>query len=84
MNRSQADSIVHKTGALALLYYPEVQVDDPEFKLSADVDWCLEEADELTGADRDLVRDAVARTIVDPTMNREALTELVYGLVPSE
>lgn len=33
MDRAQADSVVHKTGALAMLYYPQIQIDDPEFRL---------------------------------------------------
>jgi len=84
MNRTQADSIVFKTGVLAMMYYPELIVDDPAFKLANDVTWCLDEAGEISESDLELIRDVVGRTIIDPTLNRESLTELVYSLVPGE
>lgn len=83
MNREQADEVVQRTATLAILYYPEIHADEPGFTIATDIAWALEGAGEL-GEAADAVRDAIARTIIDPTLHRESLTELVYGLVPGE
>ncbi|WP_194396234.1 hypothetical protein [Microbacterium atlanticum] len=81
MNRDAADEIVQKAGILAVLYYPEIHADDPDYRLANDVSWVLEEAGEFAEGDREMLVDIVSRVIIDPTGNREALTDFVYGLV---
>lgn len=80
MNRDAADEVVQKAGILAVLYYPEIHADDPAYTLANDVAWALEEVDELNDDDRAVLVDLISRVIIDPTGNREALTEFVYGL----
>lgn len=83
MERSTADDLVQKAAVMAVMYYPEIQADDPEYKLSTDVAWCLEDAGEIADEERDALTDLIARLIIDPTSHREALCEYVYGLVPA-
>jgi hypothetical protein len=84
MNRDAADEIVQKAGILSVLYYPEIHADDPEYSLANDVTWALEDVDELSDDDRAVLVDIISRVVIDPTGNREALTEFVYGLVPDD
>lgn len=80
MNRDAADEVVQKAGILSVLYYPEIHADDPTYNLANDVTWALEEVGELTDDDRAVLTDLISRVVIDPTGNREALTEFVYGL----
>jgi hypothetical protein len=82
MNRDAADQVVQATGALAMAYYPEIHADDADYSIGEDVDFVLSDAGDLGPADREALRDLVARTIIDPTSHREALIEYVFGLVP--
>ncbi|WP_341946399.1 hypothetical protein [Microbacterium sp. LWH11-1.2] len=80
MKLEDADLLLQKVGTIAIMYYPDMPADSPEYRLNDDIDWCLEGIDgHVTTAE---LRELVGRTIVDPTGHREALTELVYGLVP--
>lgn len=83
MNREQADELIQKAAILSVLYYPQIHADDPDYALAGDVAWALEEITVLTDADRAALVDVISRVIIDPTGNREALTDLVYSLVPS-
>jgi len=67
-----------------MVYYPEIHVDDPDFSLADDVDFVLSDIGEIEDADREALRDLVARVIIDPTAHRESLVQYVYGLVPDE
>lgn len=84
MNRDEADEVVQKAGILSVLYYPEIHADDPAYSLAGDVGWALEEVGELADDDRDVLTDLISRVVIDPTGNREALTEFVYGLVADD
>jgi len=81
MNRDAADEVVQKAGILSMLYYPEIHADDPAYSLAKDVSWAMEEVDGLSDDDRAVLVDLISRVVIDPTGNREALTEFVYGLV---
>lgn len=81
MNRDAADEIVQKAGILSMLYYPEIHADDPEYSLAADVTWALQDVEDLGDDDRAVLTDIISRVVIDPTGNREALTEFVYGIV---
>ena len=74
------DEIVRRTGALALLYYPELPGDDPGYSLARDVDHILG-AGIPDGADRDELRELLARVILDPTGTRDALHHALHGAV---
>jgi len=82
MNRDAADEVMQKAGIMSVLYYPEIHADDPEYALAKDVDWVLEDVDGMSEDDRAVLVDLISRVIIDPTGNRESLTEFVFGLVP--
>ena len=75
--KDQIQSTTSRVGMLAMLYYPEITIDDPEFDLKREVSWCLVE---LNDDEADKIRDDVARAIVDPTAHRTALYSLLYDL----
>lgn len=82
MDRDVADEIIQRAGVLAVMYYPEIHADDPDYTLSSDVAWILEPAAGLPQHDRDQLQELLSRVIIDPTGYREELTDTVYGLVP--
>lgn len=77
MERSAAYALAQRAGAAAIIYYPEIHVDEPSFDLQMEVDWVLEGAGEFDDADETVLRDAVARTIIDPTAHRTRLGEVL-------
>lgn len=79
MNRTLADQIMYRVGKLAVLYYPEVHADDPDYTLAGDVDWVLADATDLDTPQREELRELIGRVILDPTGNREALAQAVYA-----
>ena len=80
IDRDHVDAALQRVSLLAFLYYPEVHVDEPDYSLSDDVDFCMEPLAELTGDERNSLRDLLGRAIIDPSEYREevfiALTEL--------
>lgn len=81
VEQETADGVLQKVGTLAVLYYPELQVDDPQFTLERDVAWCVEGVDGLVADDLALLKEAIGRTIINPTAYREPLTALIFGHV---
>lgn len=81
MNSDEADQIIQKAGIVSVLYYPEIHADDPDYRLANDVAWALEDVGQLGKDDRAILVDLLSRVVIDPTGNRRALTEFVYGLV---
>lgn len=79
MKLEDADVLLQRVATIAIMYYPNLPADSPEYRLSEDVDWCLDEM--AVGASETELRHLIGRTVVDPTAHREALTALVYGMV---
>lgn len=77
MDRSTATAIMQRAGAAAVIYYPELIVDEPGFDLRLEVDWVLEDAGEVEEQDEAVLRDAIARTIIDPTAHRARLSSVL-------
>lgn len=73
MDRDMADEILHRTGAMLMLYYPELPADDENFRLAHDIDWVLDGLIDLGTPDDIELRRLVGRTIIDPSVHREAL-----------
>ena len=75
-----ADVALQRVSLLAFLYYPEIHVDEPEYSLNEDLDFCMEPLAELGEEDRKDVRQLFGRAIIDPSAYREEvfmrLTEL--------
>lgn len=81
VTQESADLSLQRIALTALLYYPDITVDDPTYQLEAEVEWCLQE---LEPADRDLLRELVERTITDPTGHRAELFTRLMDLTPAE
>lgn len=80
MNLEDADVLLQRVATIAIMYYPRLPADAPEYKLIDDIDWCLNETAKAEATDE--LRRLIGRAIVDPTAHREALTARVYALVP--
>lgn len=80
MKLEDADLLLQRVATIAIMYYPGLPADAPKYKLGDDIDWCLDETP--PGDASATLRDLIGRTVVDPTAHREALTALVYGMVP--
>ncbi|WP_405216510.1 hypothetical protein [Agrococcus sp. Ld7] len=60
----------------AIVYCPEIHPDDLEYALADEIAWCLEGID-LEPTDESILRDALARTIIDPTAHRSTLNRVL-------
>lgn len=81
-DREAIDSTLERIGVAAMAYYPEVQIDEPAYQLSNDVEWCLEPLHGLEAATVANLRDVIARVIVNPTEHRQAAFNALLGLIP--
>lgn len=82
ITRENANDVLQRVGLVAMMYYPEVQVDDPDYRLSDDVTWCLEPLGAVPDAARASLTELVGLAVVDPTTNRSALFAAVMNLAP--
>ncbi|MGN6760325.1 MAG: hypothetical protein ACTHJI_03225 [Leifsonia sp.] len=82
--RDRVDDALQRTGLAALMFYPELQVDEPEYTVADDVEWCLGPLNGLPVEQLEPLRDVVARTIVDPTKHRARLFAALRALVPDD
>jgi hypothetical protein len=74
MTDSEAtDAVLQHVAVLAFLYYPGIEVDDPTYSLSDDIEWCLARLGDVADGEREDVRALIGRAITDPTENRELL-----------
>jgi hypothetical protein len=72
-DRERADAVLEHVAVLAFLYYPGIEVDDPSYSLSDDIDWCLARLGDVSDSERERMRALFARAITDPTATREKL-----------
>ncbi|GAT74056.1 hypothetical protein MHM582_2557 [Microbacterium sp. HM58-2] len=80
MKLEEADLLLQKVGTIGIMYYPDMSVDSPGYRLDDDIAWCVDGLpDNVATAE---LRELIGKAIVDPTAHREALTAYVYGLVP--
>jgi hypothetical protein len=82
--QDRIDDTLQRVGLASLMYYPEIVVDEPEYAVIDDADWCLEPLDGLPDAQLSQLRELVARTIVDPTANRLRLFGALRALRPQQ
>lgn len=84
VEQDRVDDTLQRVGLAALIYYPELHVDEPEYAVADDAEWCLEPLNGLPAGQLESLRDTVARTIVDPTAHRSALFTALRALVPAD
>jgi hypothetical protein len=80
--QEQFDDLLSRTALAALFYYPEIAVDDEDYRIQKDVDYCMEPIFGLDLQADARLRLTVGRTISDPTAHRAELIALVIELAP--
>lgn len=74
-------AVVERVGVAVMLYYPEIHVDDAEYDLMAQAQWCLEPISEALSDDaRSALRELVARALIDPSKHREETFSVLMEL----
>jgi hypothetical protein len=76
------DELLQRTALASLFYYAEIAVDDGDYNLQKDIEYCLEPVVELGSDDLDELRTVVGRVITNPSAHRSELIELVIELAP--
>lgn len=85
IEEDDVQDVVERVGVAVMLYYPEIHVDDADYDLMAQAQWCLEPIDEdLSDDARTALRELAARTIIDPSKNREEMFSVLMELQPTE
>jgi hypothetical protein len=83
-NRASVDDVLQRVGFTALMYYPEIHVDEPGYTVDGDVEWCLEPLTGLTDEQRDSLRKAAGLVITNPTAHRAAFFQEMLDLAPAD
>lgn len=74
------DAALQRVSLLAFLYYPEIHVDEPNYSLSDDVDFCMEPLNALDDTDLAELRQLTGRAIIDPSEYREEVFAALTAL----
>ena len=82
ISQEQFDDLLARAALAALFYYPEIVVDDDDYRIQNDVEYCMEPIFGLAKEADARLRRTVGRTIADPTANRAELIALVIELAP--
>lgn len=82
--RDQVDDALQRIALAALMYYPEVHVDEPSYTVQQDVDWCIEPLSDLPEDELAELRTSIGRVITNPTAHREEVFRALLDLVPEE
>ena len=82
ITQDDIDELLNRTAMAALFYYPEIVVDDEQYNVHKDVDYCLQAVSDLDDEDIERLRVAVGRVITNPTAHRGEFLALVIELAP--
>ena len=82
--QDQIDVALQRTAIAAFIYYPQIHVDQPDYRLDEDLAWCVEPLGELDPAALTAVREIVGRAIVEPTEYREEFFSILSGLADAD
>ncbi|RXZ51906.1 hypothetical protein [Agromyces binzhouensis] len=82
--QDQIDIALQRTAIAAFIYYPQIHVDQPDYRLEDDLAWCVEPLGELDAVALGAVREVVGRAIVEPTEYREELFAILSGLADAD
>ena len=80
--QEQFDDLLSRTALAALFYYPEIAVDDGDYNIQNDIEYCMVPVAGITDEDAERLRIAVGRVITNPTAHRSELLALVIELAP--
>lgn len=82
--RENKDAAMQRVALLSFLYYPEVHVNEPDYSLNDDIDFCLEPLTELDTGQRDELRRLIGQAIIDPSAYREEVFAALTALVAED
>lgn len=85
ITEEDVQEVVERVGFASMFYYPEIHVDDATYDLMTQAGWSLEPiSGELSDDARTALRELVARTMIDPSKNREEMLSVLMELQPAE
>lgn len=83
--KEELQGVIERVGLAAVMYYPEIHVDDAAYNLIEQAAWCLEPvAEGLPEDTRVALRELIARTIIDPTKHRQETFDVLMELQPND
>ena len=82
--QDQIDVALQRTAIASFIYYPQIHVDQPDYRLDEDLAWCVDPLDDLDPAALGAVREIIGRAIVEPTEYREELFSILSGLADAD
>lgn len=83
-SREDVDDVLQRVGLVAISYYPEIHVDEPDYSVGNDADWCLEPLTDLSVEQRRELHEAIGLAITNPTAHRYALFQRLLDLAPAD
>lgn len=83
-DRDGVDDAVQRVGLVALMYYPEIHVEEPTYDIQQDVDWCVEPLSDLPADLLAELRVSIGRAITNPTGHREEVFHALLDLVADD
>jgi len=82
ITQEQFDDLLSRAALAALFYYPEIVVDDEDYRIQNDIDYCMEPVAGIADDADERLRLAVGRMIANPTAHRAELVALVIEMAP--
>jgi len=82
ISQEQFDDLLSRAALAALFYYPEIVVDDDNYRIENDVDYCMEPVVGISDEAAERLRAAIGRLIANPTGHRADLVALVIEMAP--
>lgn len=83
IEQDKVDDALQRVALAAFIYYPEVHLENPDYRVDHDVDWCMRPLTELSTDARARLSALIGRAIVDPSAHRqEAFTALTLLSAP--
>jgi hypothetical protein len=80
--QEQFDDLLSRAAIAALFYYPEIVVDDDDYRIQNDIAYCMEPVYGIADDEAERLRAAIGRVIANPTAHRSELVELVIEMAP--
>ena len=81
IERANVEAVKYRIAVMALGYYADKSDVEPGYSVDEDLQWCLQPFLDLAPDDFAAVYEAARATIIDPTAQREHLTEVLDRLV---
>lgn len=84
IDREQSEATKYRIATMAMNFYPGKPDAELGYSVDEDVQWCLQPLLDLPPDDFAAVYEAARATIIDPTAQREHLTQVLDRLVAGD